>query len=240
MSHELTLIVAATRNMGIGAKGGLPWTGLKKEMAYFARVTKRLPAQVTFFRPHSSLNRRQPNTTHHKCTQTNTHHQAPSGAKNAVIMGRKTWDSIPPRFRPLKGRLNIVISRSHPPFDSSAATPADYDKEPVKVGSLEQALAFVRSRPGEEVSSKVFVIGGAQIYGAALELPEAKRVLLTRVLGDFGCDAFFPLKLGGEDAAEGWKRREKRELNEWVGEEVEGGEIEENGTRYEFQMWEKA
>ncbi|KAF5521534.1 Dihydrofolate reductase [Colletotrichum aenigma] len=210
MSHELTLIVAATRNMGIGAKGGLPWTGLKKEMAYFARVTKRLPAQ------------------------------APSGAKNAVIMGRKTWDSIPPRFRPLKGRLNIVISRSHPPFDSSAATPADYDKEPVKVGSLEQALAFVRSRPGEEVSSKVFVIGGAQIYGAALELPEAKRVLLTRVLGDFGCDAFFPLKLGGEDAAEGWKRREKRELNEWVGEEVEGGEIEENGTRYEFQMWEKA
>lgn len=46
MSHELTLIVAATRNMGIGAKGGLPWTGLKKEMAYFARVTKRLPPQV--------------------------------------------------------------------------------------------------------------------------------------------------------------------------------------------------
>ncbi|KAI8240324.1 hypothetical protein K4K57_002891 [Colletotrichum sp. SAR 10_99] len=211
MSHELTLIVAATRNMGIGAKGGLPWTGLKKEMAYFARVTKRLPAQ------------------------------APSDAKNAVIMGRKTWDSIPPRFRPLKGRLNIVISRSHPPFDSSAATPADYDKEPVKVGSLEQALAFVRSRPGAEVSSKVFVIGGAQIYGAALELPEAKRMLLTRVLGDFECDAFFPLKLGGgEDAAEGWARREKRELDEWVGEEVEGGEIEENGTRYEFQMWEKA
>ncbi|EQB54068.1 dihydrofolate reductase [Colletotrichum gloeosporioides Cg-14] len=211
MSHELTLIVAATRNMGIGAKGGLPWTGLKKEMAYFARVTKRLPAQ------------------------------APSGAKNAVIMGRKTWDSIPPRFRPLKGRLNIVISRSHPPFDSSAATPADYDKEPVKVGSLEQALAFVRSRPDAEVSSKVFVIGGAQIYGAALELPEANRVLLTRVLGDFECDAFFPLKLGGgEDSAEGWARREKRELDEWVGEEVEGGEIEENGTRYEFQMWEKA
>jgi hypothetical protein len=38
---ELTLIVAATRNMGIGRNGGLPWTGLKKEMAYFARVTKR-------------------------------------------------------------------------------------------------------------------------------------------------------------------------------------------------------
>lgn len=40
---ELTLIVAATRNMGIGRAGTLPWTGLKKEMAYFARVTKRVP-----------------------------------------------------------------------------------------------------------------------------------------------------------------------------------------------------
>lgn len=38
---ELTLIVAATSKMGIGLKGTLPWTGLKKEMAYFARVTKR-------------------------------------------------------------------------------------------------------------------------------------------------------------------------------------------------------
>lgn len=43
---ELTLVVAATRTMGIGAKGTLPWTGLKKEMAYFARVSKRLPPQV--------------------------------------------------------------------------------------------------------------------------------------------------------------------------------------------------
>ena len=44
---ELTLVVAATRTMGIGANGTLPWTGLKKEMAYFARVTKRLPPQAS-------------------------------------------------------------------------------------------------------------------------------------------------------------------------------------------------
>ncbi|KAK1640404.1 dihydrofolate reductase-like domain-containing protein [Colletotrichum phormii] len=219
MSHELTLIVAATRNMGIGAKGGLPWTGLKKEMAYFARVTKRLPPQ------------------------------APSDARNAVIMGRKTWDSIPPRFRPLKGRLNIVISRSHPASLDSVAT--DFDKDAVKVSSLDQALAFLRSDAftgdGAAAGAKlgrVFVIGGAQIYGAALEVPEAKRVLLTRVLGEFECDAFFPLKLGGDDESGGsgegqWAQVEKKGLDEWVGEEVEGGEIEENETRYEFQMWEK-
>lgn len=44
---ELTLVVAATRQMGIGRNGTLPWTGLRKEMAYFARVTKRLPASVS-------------------------------------------------------------------------------------------------------------------------------------------------------------------------------------------------
>ena len=47
LPHELTLILAATRDMGIGLRGTLPWTGLKKEMAYFARVTKRLPPQVS-------------------------------------------------------------------------------------------------------------------------------------------------------------------------------------------------
>ena len=44
--QELTLIVAATRNMGIGAHGTMPWQGLRKEMQYFARVTSRVPPQV--------------------------------------------------------------------------------------------------------------------------------------------------------------------------------------------------
>jgi dihydrofolate reductase len=56
-SLELTLIVAATRNMGIGAHGGMPWQGLRKEMKYFARVTTRLPPQVL-----QSLTALHPNT----------------------------------------------------------------------------------------------------------------------------------------------------------------------------------
>ena len=45
---ELTLVVAATRNMGIGLNNTMPWKGLRKEMQYFARVTTRLPPQVRF------------------------------------------------------------------------------------------------------------------------------------------------------------------------------------------------
>lgn len=48
---ELTLVVAATRNMGIGAGGGMPWKGLRKEMQYFARVTTKLPTHVRIHSP---------------------------------------------------------------------------------------------------------------------------------------------------------------------------------------------
>lgn len=50
-ARELTLIVAATSKMGIGLRGTLPWTGLKKEMSYFARVTKKAPSNVRSDRP---------------------------------------------------------------------------------------------------------------------------------------------------------------------------------------------
>ncbi|RYO84739.1 hypothetical protein DL766_000228 [Monosporascus sp. MC13-8B] len=209
---ELTLVVAATRNMGIGRGGTLPWTGLKKEMAYFARVTKRLPSTA----------------------------QPP--AMNAVIMGRKTWDSIPPRFRPLKGRLNIVISRSHSEQPPPPAREVDAETEAVRVGSLEQAMEYLKSTTSASpaaMTGRVFVIGGAQIYGAALRLREARRVLLTRVMDDFECDTFFPLELSESQTGGAWVKKSKEELDAWTGEAVLEGIQEENGTKYEFQMWER-
>ena len=55
---ELTLIVAATTKMGIGRAGGLPWTGLRKEMGYFARVTKRAVGEVSNAKVMGSWERR--------------------------------------------------------------------------------------------------------------------------------------------------------------------------------------
>ena len=173
---------------------------------------------------------------------------------NAVIMGRKTWDSIPPRFRPLKGRLNIVISRSHQQEQSELPPTPDPAADAVRVGSLEQAIAYLRSGASAPTATttatiaRAFVIGGAQIYAAALALPEARRVLLTRVLDEFECDTFFPLALpeagqqhdGDGGAHTGWVRRTKQDLDAWTGEAVPKGVQEENGTKYEFQMWERA
>jgi dihydrofolate reductase len=79
---RVTLIVAATMNNGIGQGGKLPWR-LPRELKYFARVT-------------TGGDTRDDGDKENK--------------KNAVVMGRVTWESIPPRFRPLAGRINIVVS----------------------------------------------------------------------------------------------------------------------------------
>jgi len=116
---------------------------------------------------------------------------------HSVIMGRKTWDSIPPRFRPLVQRRNLVLSRQ-PDLQLDGAE---------AFSSLDQAL---RACAGE---SEVFVIGGAEIY--ALALPLADRLELTEFDCEFAdADAFFPAWPGEAftalsrerhwEAAQGW------------------------------------
>ncbi len=98
-----------------------------------------------------------------------------------VIMGRKTWDSLPPRFRPLPGRSNIVVTRQ-----------PDWKENGVqRSSSLREALQIAeQSNP-----ATVWVIGGAQIYAQAL--PLAQRVEVTEIAQDFDGDAFAP-ELGPE------------------------------------------
>jgi dihydrofolate reductase len=91
-----------------------------------------------------------------------------------VIMGRKTWDSLPSRFRPLPGRRNIVVTRN-PAWRAQGAEAAP---------SLDAAL--VLAGPAE----KVCVIGGGELYAQAL--PRADELLLTEVDADMEGDAFFP------------------------------------------------
>jgi len=91
-----------------------------------------------------------------------------------VIMGRKTWDSLPSRFRPLPGRTNIVLTRD-PEWRGDGAEP---------VPSFDAALARCGDAP------RVFVIGGAELY--ALALPRADELLLTEIDASFDADRFFP------------------------------------------------
>ena len=104
-----------------------------------------------------------------------------------VIMGRKTWESLPDSFRPLPGRLNIVISRN-PAYQAPGATLA---------GSIDEAIRCA----GE--AKEVFVIGGEELYRQAM--PRADRLYLTEIDADFSGDAFFP-----EVSAQDWQEVSRR------------------------------
>lgn len=91
-----------------------------------------------------------------------------------VIMGRKTWDSLPPKFRPLPGRMNIVVTRQAQ-WQSDGAHAAH---------SVEEALSLCPT------DAQPWVIGGAELY--RLALPLATRVVVTEIDADYEGDALAP------------------------------------------------
>jgi dihydrofolate reductase len=116
-----------------------------------------------------------------------------------VIMGRRTWESLPDQFRPLPGRGNIVVTRNR---DWSA-------QGAHRVGSIEEALGLL------EPETDVFVIGGGEIYAAAL--PYADELLLTEIDADVEGDTIFPT----------WDRDEFEEL-------ARERHVTEEGTPFAF------
>ena len=95
-----------------------------------------------------------------------------------VIMGRKNFESIPHKYSPLPGRINVVITRK-----------ADYKAVGCKVvNTLEQALEIARQNGDKEP----FIIGGGQIYKLALEANLVDKIYLTKIHHHFEGDTFFP------------------------------------------------
>lgn len=95
-----------------------------------------------------------------------------------VIMGRKTWDSLPEQFRPLPGRRNIVIT----------SNPDNYDHGM----NLDACKEFL-----EETDNEIFIIGGGEIYKALESYVD--KWYMTVVSGDFKCDTFFKPDLSNFD-----------------------------------------
>ncbi|TMH11440.1 MAG: dihydrofolate reductase [Betaproteobacteria bacterium] len=116
-----------------------------------------------------------------------------------IIMGRKTWDSI---GRPLPGRRNIVITRN-PQWHADGTE---------RASSLTSALDLARNE------SKVFVIGGGEIYAQAL--PLADELVLTEIDADFDADTFFPA----------WDRAQ-------FSAEASEPQTSENGHRYRWVIY---
>lgn len=156
------LVVAATKQLGIGKNGSLPWK-LPGDMAYFKNITT---------------------------TTTD------SSKKNAVIMGRKTWESIPTKFRPLKNRLNVVLTRQQLDENDSrsanGSNTSSSESNVVKCSSLQSAMSLLTSTEYKGQLENIFVIGGGQVYKEAVQAAECGVIHLTLIESDSECDTFFP------------------------------------------------
>jgi len=106
-----------------------------------------------------------------------------SSKKNAVIMGRRTWESIPEQFSPLKGRINVVLSRSGKLVLPQGVLSAD---------SLENAFDNLNELNQCEALNEVFVIGGQQVFEEAIGSANCTGMLVTHIENSFNCDTFFP------------------------------------------------
>ncbi len=104
--------------------------------------------------------------------------------RNVVIMGRRTWDSIPAPFRPLPDRINVVIT---------ANKSLEFPKGVFCASRLADALALTQKQILEGMVESVYVIGGAQIYQQAIQHPQCRKIYLTQILNSFDCDTFFPV-----------------------------------------------
>jgi dihydrofolate reductase len=108
--------------------------------------------------------------------------------KNAVLMGRNTWDSLP--TRPLVCRHNLILSRSS--FAYSSTNIVEYDEGSVTLfKDIEYVLEYIKEKKFEDV----WIIGGEKLYSEFMSEPDlnklVKEVYVTEIAGDYGCDVFF-------------------------------------------------
>ncbi|XP_027720049.1 dihydrofolate reductase [Vombatus ursinus] len=140
------------------------------------------------------------------------------GKQNLLIMGKKTWFSIPEKNRPLKNRINLVLSRElkEPPPGAHYLA-----------NSLDDAFDLLQLPELANKVDMIWIVGGSSVYKEAMKKPGHQRLFVTRILQEFECDTFFPeIDL-----------RKYKLLPEYPG--VLTDVQEENGIQYKFEVYEK-
>ncbi|KAI7823641.1 dihydrofolate reductase-like domain-containing protein [Gamsiella multidivaricata] len=213
--RPFTIVVAADLANGIGFKGGLPWR-LRKDMAFFARITSKTLDQA-------SAQQQQQHTP-----------GSPATRVNACIMGRRTWESIPPKFRPLSSRFNVIVTRNPHYLEQVLAL----ESAAVALASIMPApLTLVPAVSNSQIRiDRIFLIGGAQLYNEGVQSKDCAHIFMTRIQTTLECDTFFP-----EIKESVYKLLPSQEshafLEEFLQEPVEGGVIEEGAFKYEYAVY---
>ncbi|KAH0505712.1 Dihydrofolate reductase [Microtus ochrogaster] len=231
MVRTLNCIVAVSQNMGIGKNGDLPWpllrycgrTGFGRPKR-FAESGRALGGDARADLLRRSRERVGPPAAAPACARGDPPAVAtfaqrrPDRKQNLVIMGRKTWFSIPEKNRPLKDRINIVLRRElkEPPQGAHFLAK-----------SLDDALKLIEQPELANKVDMVWIVGGSSVYKEAMDQPGHLRLFITRIMQEFESDTFFPeIDLG-----------KYKLLPEYPG--VLSEVQEEKGIKYKFEVYEK-
>jgi dihydrofolate reductase/thymidylate synthase len=160
---SFNLVVAFDQKRGIGKCGSIPWT-LPEDMKRFRQITSIIPE---------------------KSKNDKYYHYM-----NMVVMGRKTWDSLPDKFKPLPNRINVILSQQ----SKSEIKGASHEFVKV-INNFDQlfSLTFGKVNDRQITIHETFIIGGASLYQMALESKHCYTLYITELYRDFECDCVFPL-----------------------------------------------
>ncbi len=133
---------------------------------------------------------------------------------NAVIMGRKTWESIPSKFRPLPDRINCILSRNLKYEDINSKI----DNFVLHFNSFEHCLKELSKKENVE---NIFLIWWATLYNQFLNHPNLEKLYITKVIWNYNCDVFF----------------------DWIPEnfilEKYSDDLEENSIKFRFEKYKR-
>jgi dihydrofolate reductase/thymidylate synthase len=185
------MIVAQSKNKGIGLNGNIPWS-IPNDMKYFKDITTR-----SFTNPHSNLE--------NICgfqnlslsikeafkNQSNLNMSGSNSLKNIVVMGRKTWNSLPDKFRPLPDRINVVLSREEKFHKENKLKENTF----YSFSSSESIFKLYQELKSKNLIGDVFVVGGSEIYNEFLNKysDHCKLIFQTNIEKEFQSDTFFEI-----------------------------------------------
>jgi len=158
------LIVCCDNRHGIGRQNTIPWR-FTKDIINFKKITKG--------------------------NITNDSNELIENKRNIVIMGNNTYKSILDNYRPLKHRINIVISKSQPPTEKHNLENYNYIiSNPVYFNNIQFLLIYINAI--SSFTNECFIIGGSQIYNMFLDLKLVNKIYLTKINDvSYGCDVIF-------------------------------------------------
>lgn len=153
-----------------------------------------------------------------------TSHTTVDDHKNVVIMGRKTWDSIPEKYRPLPDRINVVLSRS---FQNEIINSSLYH-----ANSIENSLKLLNNNQIE----RIFLIGGGEIYNEAIKNDLVTHLLITEIETEKSVpmDTFLNINL-----QENWVKNSNQQLKQFLNNESIDLklDIQEGDYKYNYSLY---